>query len=72
MDTAEPEDQLISHYPGDLGNLPPLLAYLWSGVRAVASAYHRHTGVAVERIELRIVAEDGTIKDLNFPKPEAR
>ena len=23
MDNPEPEDQLISHYPGDLGKLPP-------------------------------------------------
>ena len=72
MDNPEPDDQLLGQTPFLGGGLPPLPIYLRPGARELAVAYRQHTGVGVERIEVRIFDEEGTIKDLNFPTPETR
>jgi hypothetical protein len=71
LDNYEPEDRLIDQFPSGAGGLPPLLHFLRPDVRHVAVAYRQHTGVIVERIEIRITDAEGTIKELNFPSPEA-
>ncbi len=71
MDNAEHDDRLNEPFPSSLGGPPPLLRSLRPQVREVAVAYRQHTGVAVERIELRIIDAEGTVKELNFPAPEA-
>ena len=70
MDNAEHEDRLIETFPTSAGGLPPLLRYLRPGVRDIAILYRQHTGVAAERIEVRITDAEGTIKELNFRDPE--